>query len=76
MANAVEAAGQHVDEEAADELVRRQRHGLVAGRPFDSVVLVFEGDAGWRWRRDGYSAPDSVTLAWDRRMEACSGRTI
>jgi hypothetical protein len=29
VANAVEAAGQHVDEEAADELVRRQRHGRI-----------------------------------------------
>jgi hypothetical protein len=46
VANAVEAGGQHVDEEAADELVRSQRHGLVAGRPFNPVVLVFEGDAG------------------------------
>ena len=41
VANAVESAGQDVDEEAADELVRRQRHSLVAARPFDPVVLVF-----------------------------------
>jgi len=35
--NAVEAVGQEVEEEAADELVRRQRHGLVAARDFDPV---------------------------------------
>src|SRR5260370_12697558 len=46
VANAVEAAGQHVDEEAADELVRSQRHGPVAGRPFDPVVLGSEGYTG------------------------------
>ena len=32
VANAVEAAGQDVDEEAADELVRWQCHGLVKDR--------------------------------------------
>src|SRR5437763_3769800 len=43
--NAMETAGQHVDEEAADEFVRRQRHSLVAARPIDPIVFVFEGDA-------------------------------
>jgi hypothetical protein len=37
MANAVDAVGQEVDEEAADELVRRRPHGLVAARAFDPV---------------------------------------
>ncbi len=45
VADAVEALGQHVDEEAADELVRCERHGLVALVPFAPVVLVLEGDA-------------------------------
>ena len=45
MSDAVEAFRQHVDQEAWDELVGRQRHGLVAGRPFDPIILVLEGDA-------------------------------
>ena len=43
--NAVEACGQHMDQKAADELAGRKRHGLVTLRPFDPVVLPFEGDA-------------------------------
>ena len=46
MADAVEALGQHVYQEAADEFARPQRHGLVAARSLDPVVFVFEGDAG------------------------------
>src|SRR5574342_444058 len=45
VADAVEALGQDVEEEAADELVRAQRHGGVAARPLDPVVLDLEGDA-------------------------------
>ena len=45
MSDAMEALWQHVDQEAPDELVGRQRHRLVAGWPFDPIVLVFEGDA-------------------------------
>jgi len=45
VADAVLALGKHVDEEAADELVRLQRHGLVAAGPLDPVVLDPEGDA-------------------------------
>jgi hypothetical protein len=41
----VEALGQHVDEEAADELSRRQRHCLVPLAPLDPVILPLEGDA-------------------------------
>src|SRR5439155_9121664 len=33
------ALGQHVHQEPADELVRGQRHGLVAARSFDPVVI-------------------------------------
>ena len=45
VADAVEAFGQDVHQEAADELGRRQRHGLVAAGPFDPVVLLFERHA-------------------------------
>ena len=37
--------GQHVDQEAADELVDCERHHLVALVAFDPVVLPLEGDA-------------------------------
>jgi hypothetical protein len=43
--NAMEALRQHVDQEAPDELVGRQRHRFVAGGPLDPIVLVLEGDA-------------------------------
>ena len=43
--NAVEAAGQHVNEEAADELVVCEGHQLVSFVPFRSIVLPLEGDA-------------------------------
>ena len=34
-----------MDEEAADELVGRERHLFVPIAPIEPVVLVFEGDA-------------------------------
>src|SRR5262245_3975757 len=43
--DAVKALGQHVDEEAADELVGRKRHRLVAGTAVEPRVLIPEGDA-------------------------------
>ena len=46
VSDAMEALGQHVDQEATDELVGRQRHRLVAARSLDPIVLVLEGDAG------------------------------
>ena len=46
VSDAMEALRQHVDEEAADELARLQRHGHVAAGPLDPVVLVPERDAG------------------------------
>ena len=45
MADAVEAARQHVQEKAADELVGVERHGLEPVAAFDAVVLPLEGDA-------------------------------
>ena len=46
MANAVEPARQDVKQEAADELVRAQRHDLLAVRTIAAIVLLAEGDAG------------------------------
>ena len=46
MADTVEAAGQDVQEKAADELGGVERHGLEPAAAFDPVVLPFEGDAG------------------------------
>ena len=45
VADAVEAARQHVQEKAADELVGVERHGLEPVASFAAVVLPFEGDA-------------------------------
>ena len=45
VADAVEAFWQHVDEEAADELVGGERHALVSIAALDAVVLPLEGDA-------------------------------
>ena len=45
VADAVQALGQDVDEEAADELVGCERHHLVAIGAFEPIVLVFEADS-------------------------------
>src|SRR5271167_3541587 len=45
VADAVEAVRQDVDEEAPDELVRAERHDLLARAAVGAVVLVPEGDA-------------------------------
>ena len=45
VADAVEALWQHVDEEAADELVGGERHALLAVAALDAVILPSEGDA-------------------------------
>ena len=44
VANAVEAARQHVNEEAANELGDRKRHRLLPIATFDPVILPFERD--------------------------------
>ena len=46
MSDAMEALWQQVDQEAANELVGRQRHRLVAAAPVDPIILPLEGDAG------------------------------
>ena len=45
VANAMEAARQDVQEKAADELGRLERHGLEPVAAFDAVILPFEGYA-------------------------------
>ena len=45
VADAVEALGQHVQEEPADELVGGERHRLPAFGSVDAIVLPAEGDA-------------------------------
>ena len=45
VADAVQAFWQHVDEEAADELVCAERHAFVSIAALDAVVLPLEGDA-------------------------------
>ncbi len=46
VADAVEACGQDVDQEAADELVGGERHDLLAIAAIGAIVLPPEGDAG------------------------------
>src|SRR5258705_3018104 len=45
VADAVQALRQHVDEEAANELVGGERHALVSIAALDAVGLPFLGDA-------------------------------
>ncbi len=45
MADAVEAMWQDMEQETADELVRRERHHALPLRTIAAVVLVAEGDA-------------------------------
>src|SRR5262249_31985249 len=45
VADAMEALGQDVDEESADELVCGECHALVPISALDTVVLPLEGDA-------------------------------
>jgi hypothetical protein len=46
VADAVQTLGQHVRQEAPNELVGWQRHGLIPVRPLDPVILPLESDAG------------------------------
>ena len=45
VANAMQAFWQHVDEEAANELVGGERHLLVSIAALDAIVFPLEGDA-------------------------------
>src|SRR5215470_13687034 len=80
IADAVEACGQHMDQEAADELGGRERHLLVSLGAFETIILPLEGDAVLvacdqapvgDWRPGGYSGRDSAGLPRGRRMGAC-----
>ena len=44
MANAMEAEGQNMDQETANELVRRQGHDLHPIPTLDAIVFPFESD--------------------------------
>jgi len=46
MSDAVEAMWQDMEQEATDELVRRERHDALPLRTLPTVVFVAEGDAG------------------------------
>jgi hypothetical protein len=46
MTDAVEAVGENVEQEAADELVRAERHGALAVGAVAAIVLVAERDTG------------------------------
>ena len=46
MADAMEAAGEHVQKKATDELAGVERHGLEPVASFDAIVLPLEDDAG------------------------------
>jgi hypothetical protein len=46
VANAVEAMRQDMEQEAADELVRCERHDTLPLRTIAAVVFVAEGDPG------------------------------
>lgn len=45
MADAAKAFGQHVDEEAAYELVGGERHALASLAAVDAVILPLDSDA-------------------------------
>jgi len=64
VADAVEALGQDMDEEAADELLCCERHHLVAVGAFDPIVLVLEADTVFVERdQSAVSDGDAVGVA-------------
>ena len=67
MANAMEAFWQYVDEEAANELGRIERHGLVAAGPFDPIVFVLEADTVVV-ERDQSAVSDSDAVGVSRQV--------
>jgi hypothetical protein len=83
VADTVEALGQDVDEEAADELGCGEGHDLVAGAAVGAIVLVAEGDASVVERdQPAVGDGDAVGVArqikrarpWVRRTGACCRR--
>src|SRR5882672_7089794 len=67
VANAVEALGQDVDEEAADELAEVERHRGVPARSLDPVVLDLEGDTPLV-ERDQATVRDGDTVCVARQI--------
>ncbi len=68
MADAVETARQHVQQEAARELIRFEGHGLVACASVHAVVLPAEGDTVFVERDQALVGDrDPVHNATDRR---------
>jgi hypothetical protein len=67
VANAVEAARQDVDQEAADELVCCQRHQFVSIAAFDPIILPLEGDAA-AVERDQAAVGDGDTVGVAREI--------
>jgi hypothetical protein len=76
--DAVEALGQDVEQEAADELARIERHGPVALVPVATVVLVSERHAGLVERdQPAVGDGDAVGVARQVRQHglgSCEGR--
>ena len=73
MADAVEAARQHVEEKAADELVGRERHGLEPVAAFDPIVLTWgaSGQGG-----DSFTRPPAHLIGSVRLFGLCQRRSI
>ena len=61
MPDAVKAAWQHMEQEAADELVRRERHDALALGRIAAIVLVAECDTGLV---EGNQTPVEMATRW------------
>ena len=70
MADAVEAAWQHVQEKTADELVGRERHGLEPVAAVVAIVLTWgaSGQGGDTFMRPS-SSPASSSPAWSASVD-------
>src|ERR1700686_2467484 len=67
VADAVEAVRQHVDEEAADELVVRERHHLGPLTSLGAIILPLEGD-GVAVERDQAAVGDGDAVGVARQI--------
>jgi hypothetical protein len=72
---AVEAAGRHMDEEAADELVYVERHRLEPFAPVAALVLPSEGDAV-AIERDQAAVGDGDTVGVARQVSVVGRNPI
>jgi hypothetical protein len=61
MTDAMKATGQHVQQEAAHELLGRHGHGFVASTPVFAVVLPTERDAALIM---GYEPRVEIATRW------------